>query len=332
MQKRYECVKLHFSSPLHLSRGREYYDESTKVLHSDTIASALFVAAMQLDVSPEIALAMLDECRLSSAFPFVGVHHFFPKPLVHLPFTFRDVSEDRLGKQYKKIQYLSQHWFEHLLAGEFAVIESGKHIADGSSFLGNVAIAKPYKDSVIQRVTIPRNNQGDPMPFFTERLFFHKDSGLFVLIERNEKSNYQDLFRAAFRLLGDLGVGTDRSVGNGFFKPEFSELILHIPDTADWQCNLGLYLPKKGELSDQDIENSAWILTKRGGYMAGAAMDDHKCLRKKSVYMFQEGSIVPNKPLLGERVDMSPTWNGLQHPVWREGRPIFVPIVKVEAI
>ncbi|MBK8656807.1 MAG: hypothetical protein IPN20_23520 [Haliscomenobacter sp.] len=75
------------------------------------------------------------------------------------------------------------------------------------------------------------------------------------------------------------------------------------------------------------MEDSAWGLVKRGGYIAGAADPDHTSLRKRSVFMFEEGSVFPNKPLTGSRVDLKPDWEGM-HSVWREGRPVFVPIMK----
>lgn len=322
MRKQYDCIRLHFTSPLHLSRGREYYDESVKVLHSDTIAAALFVAALRLGAREDEALAMLDGCRLSSAFPFYDCTHFFPKPMARLPFSIQGVKEENSGKLYKKIQYLDQLWFERMLAGEEQLVSPEKHLTQ-KGFLSEHENPVIFKPDVVQRVTIPPDNIGDPVPFFTERLFFGKKAGLFVLVEWEDLA-VKELFFKAFRLLGDLGIGTDRSTGNGFFYAEMSQLELALPENATHQCSLGLYLPGEGELQDPDLMKSSWALVKRGGYIAGASDEAHISLRKRSVYMFQEGAVFPNKSLVGKRVDLRPNWENL-HPVWREGRPIFLP-------
>ena len=325
MDKQYDCVKLCFYTPLHLSRGREQYDQGATTLHSDTVMAALFSAACQLGAEPNEALSMLEACRISSAFPFYREEYFFPKPMAKMIFNLNDVVEEKQGKPYKKIRYLGKHWFEKLLNGEPEAIQSKTHLANPAFLTDKLTNEnKVFKTEVVQRVAIAPDHSEDPKPFYTERLYFGEQSGLFILVEWLDTSA-RELFQRAFRLLGDLGIGTDRSVGNGFFTPSFESLVLRLPDKPTKQCNLGLYLPDRSELNSTLLEESAWNLVKRGGYLAGAAQIEHFTLRKKSVYMFEVGSVFPNVPLQGKRVDLKPDWQGLNHPVWREGRPIFVP-------
>ncbi|WP_282781283.1 type III-A CRISPR-associated RAMP protein Csm4 [Phaeodactylibacter xiamenensis] len=324
MEKIFDCIRLHFTTPLHISRGREQYDESAKVLHSDTIAAALFVAALRSGATPEEALAMLDGCRLSSAFPFWKDLYFFPKPLAYMPFSFKKIPEEKQGKSYKKIRYLSKFWFEKMLNGEEETIDKEIHLQQKEFLSEEPELSTVYKAEVVQRVNIPPDYASDATPFYTERIFFGPGAGLFLLVEWRDES-VKDLFYRAFRLLGDSGIGTDKSVGNGFFDPEPGNIKLRLPDGATHQCALGLYLPLEGELRDEDLEQSAWMITKRGGYIAGAQNPEHISLRKRSVFMFQEGSVFPLKKLEGKRVDLKPDWENL-HPVWREGRTVFVPI------
>lgn len=324
MPHQFDCVKMHFSAPLHLSHGREQYDKSAQTLHSDTLAAALFTATRQLGAAEPEALAMLDAMSLSSAFPFWDEEYFFPKPMVRLPFKIKDKSEERQGKSFKKIRYIGKSWFEKVLNGEEVMIDAERHLAE-AAFLSDHRLQTVFKADVTQRVTIPSDYVKAPTPFYTERLHFGELAGLYVLVEWLD-TGAKDLFQRAFRMLGDLGIGTDRSVGNGFFEPSFNVLELHTPADATHQCALGLYLPKENELTNDDLDNSSWGFTKRGGYIAGAPDPEHITLRKRSVYMFEEGSVFPNKPLTGKRVDLKPAWQGLDYPVWREGRPIFVPI------
>ena len=60
MQQSFDCIKLHFSTPLLLSRGREQFDESAKTLHSDTRALALFTAALLMGASYSISRSELE--------------------------------------------------------------------------------------------------------------------------------------------------------------------------------------------------------------------------------------------------------------------------------
>ena len=328
MEKKFDCIKLHFSTPLHLSRGREQYDESATTLHSDSLVSALFTAARQLGATVEEILAMFDGLKISSAFPFHETEFFFPKPLTMLPFKMADLPEEKQGKPFKKIRYLGKHWFERMLNAETETIYANSHLKQ-SAFLTDHPIKTIFKKEVIQRVTIAPDYSEDAKPFYTERLFFGEGSGLFILVEwLDEKA--KNLFKSAFHLLGDMGIGTDRSVGNGFFTPSFETVTLRLPEHLDCQCNLGLYLPKQEELDEAFLEKSSWVLIKRGGYISGAENLDHFTLRKKSVYMFDVGSVFPNSPLQGNRLDLRPNRVGIEHPVWREGRPIFVPIIKLE--
>lgn len=326
MQQQYDCIKLRFHTPLHLSRGREQYDEGATTLHSDTLVAALFSAACRLGVEAEEVLSMLDSFRISSAFPFYGEEYFFPKPMTALPFKLSDLDKEKQGKPFKKIRFLGKDWFEKILFAEEEQIQARTHLQQ-PAFLTDKPIGTVFKREVVQRVTIAPDYSEDAKPFYTERLYFAEDAGLFVLVQWLDESA-KPLFQNAFRLLGDLGVGTDRSVGNGFFTPSFGSLSLSMPDQASNQCALGLYLPHESEIQEDFLEKSAWGLVKRGGFLAGAANEEHITLRKKSVYMFDVGSVFPNTPLKGKRVDLKPDWQGLNHPVWREGRPVFVPIVK----
>jgi CRISPR-associated protein Csm4 len=327
MQQQFDCIKLNFTSPLHLSRGRENFDESARVLHSDTLVAALFVAARQLGASESDVLAMLDSLRLSSAFPFWQSEYFFPKPMMRLDFDMKGVPVEKQGKPFKKIRFLGKSWFEKIIHSEPAVIDKDKHLKN-KEFLSEQSVGLVYKAEVTQRVTIAPDYSEDALPFYTERMYFGKDAGLYVLVQWQDTAA-RDMFQRSFRLLGDMGIGTDRSVGNGFFDPVFESLFLRTPDNAAHQCSLGLYLPAENDLSADDLDNSSWGLTKRGGYIAGAPNPDHITLRKRSIYMFEEGSVFPSKPLAGKRVDLKPNWQGLDYAVWREGRPIFVPIHQI---
>lgn len=335
MQKTFDCIRLHFQAPLHLATGKSQYDRSGQILHSDALLAALFVNALHLGASPEEALAMMDGVRLSSGFPFWQEEHFFPKPMARMPFHIKGIEIERQGKPFKKMRFLGKSWLERLLRQESTDINQEQHLHFKGAFLSDhhdvLAQTSTYskfsifKSEVSQRVTIAPDHVEESVPYFTDRIFFAPDAGLYVLAEIKDEG-VRSLFQQAFRLLGDNGVGTDRSVGNGFFEPEFTQLTLELPTNATHQMNLGLYCPADQELDEPDYHQSAWQLIKRGGYLAGAADPDQITLRKRSIFMFEEGSVFPNKGLQGTRENLVPPGINVNHAVWRDGRTIFLPI------
>jgi CRISPR-associated protein Csm4 len=324
MQSQFDCIKMHFTSPLHLSKGREQYDKSAELLHSDTLCAALFHSAIQLGASEDDVLEMFSQVRITSAFPFEGDNYFFPKPMMALPFEMKGIEKEKQGKPFKKIQYLSKYWFEKAINGENAGIEK-EHLSD-KKYLSEVPVGVIMKKNVTQRVSIAPDYTDDAKPYFVERVYFGEKAGLYILVNwLGDK--HRNLFKQAFRLLGDLGIGTDKSTGNGYFVPEFDQVTLRIPDTPTHQVSLGMFLPAEGEVDRDTASKSAWALSKRGGYMAGAPRQDHISLRKRSVFMFDPGSVFPAKPMHGKIIDLRPDWNGLDYPVWRDGRPLFVSVI-----
>ena len=62
--------------------------------------------------------------------------------------------------------------------------------------------------------------------------------------------------------------------------------------------------------------------------MAGSAEEALGHLRKKSIYMFNAGSVFnTTNQLMGKVVDLHPKWNDERmHPVFRSGKPFYLPV------
>jgi len=105
---------------------------------------------------------------------------------------------------------------------------------------------------------------------------------------------------------------------------------LELPDIPDANqiMLLSLYIPAKEEMKKLRLQAARYELLLRGGYIAGSEEESFRHLRKRSVYMFNVGSLFPvNKPLTGRIVDLAPAWNdGRMHPVFRSGRPFYIPV------
>ncbi len=324
-----EYIKLRFTSPLHLSRGKLDLDATFEVLHSDTLKSALFVCALQLD--DEALIPKGDDSKqffewftISSAFPYIGDELFFPKP-ERLPESIVKKAEcDKAQKDLKSLRYFTKRIFVDLMKGE--IKELDKSILSKTTYYSFERQAnKPFKSEVVQRVMVPRDG-GETVTFYTDRLFFADGCGLFFLIDIHDGSK-RELILAALALLGDNGIGSDKTVGNGQFKaaePMFLQGF-DLPKDAECQMSLSMYLPDNEDVERIDfLEKSAYNIALRGGYMASPENVNHGGLRKKSVRMFTEGSVFPMQTLVGKVADLKPRAD-VQHPVWRDGRAMFLP-------
>ena len=331
----YHAFRLSFSSGLHLSRGRaDSYEQSLTTLHSDTLKSALFVSALELYGEVAIGKAWLDAFTVSSAFPFRGEEHFFPKPLARLP-KLADLADEKQGKKMKNLRWLGQSYFEKLLAGNEApypqkhLLEDGRYLSDK---LSADAAEKIITHELQQHVAVPRDGAADPTPYYTERLHFAVDAGLYFLMQTTDPEVLKQV-QAALRLLGDTGLGTDKHLGNGRFTAGApTKLRLRVPDKAPAQTSLSLYCPTREDLLTAPPTHTLtqYALVRRGGYLASPRNPDHLRLRKRSVYMMLEGSVWPcsttGQLLRGACVDLQPTDYPIGHPVWRDGRALFVPL------
>lgn len=297
-QLTYRVLKLHFRAPLHLSKGKtDDYGESEDVLHADTLKSALYVCARQVLGAGAVGDddAFFRRFRISSAFPFVGNELFFPKPQARIQgFLEVEVAEERQAKKHKKLAFLGQSYFEDLITERKRQLRKADFTADGRFVsdhpdvraLGDTPV---YASDVQQRVTIPTNYADDPRPYYVDRLYFSETAGLWFAFDGDEGAYAYVL--TALKCLGDNGIGTDRSVGNGQFEVSEATLTLTVPDQPTHQVLLSLWCPEQAELDVDFLENSAYGLVKRGGYIASPERPEHLTYRKKSVYMLTEGSV-----------------------------------------
>lgn len=326
MLKTFDIIKLHFKSPLHLSRGREDYDVTEKLLHADTLQSALFVTALQLYGQDIANLEFFKSFQVSSAFPFFKNTYFLPKP--HADLDLFDSLNDEDRKKAKKVGYLTLDDFEKVIAG-IKLKFNEKKVANGNVYYTEDAIE--IQSEVYQHVMIPRLAETDATPFYMDRMYFGEGTGFYFILQMNDQAQKQKIL-AALEVLAENGLGTDRNVGNGNFEFEFLEkgFQCNIPDNANYQYNLALYCPKdKEELPD--LNKSYYTLFKRGGWIASPEDESDASFRKKSIYMFGEGSVFPQtaKSLEGKIVELQP--NAMQkHKIWRDGRAFFIPCCKID--
>ncbi|MFK7905016.1 MAG: type III-A CRISPR-associated RAMP protein Csm4 [Chitinophagales bacterium] len=321
-----KIIKLNFNAPLHISKGKNEYDSSEQLVHSDTLKSALYVMAKRLGLKEaESGKGFFDKFALSSAFPYIGEEYFFPKPMVKLPFTLEGLegkkaqskqakilkkvkdkkAQSKQAKILKKLEYIGKSLFEKVLKGEeyefekWEVLAKGKMLSNHSQFEPNSQRLerqdRTYKAEQAGRVFIPPlGSEEAPMPFYMERLHFAENAGLYVVVDA-VADFYSETLLPALRLLADEGIGTRRHLGNGTFDLEEAEMTLELPamgEARHWM-NLGLYCPTHEEwkTNREALKESSFGLMKRGGWLSSPEVETNISFRKQSLYMFSEGSV-----------------------------------------
>lgn len=331
MKQQLKIYKLHFTSPLHLGDARDDYSVSLQTIASDTMYAALISCLAKL--GKEIPENGDLGCTISSLFPFYQKNaasntvYFFPKPLKQTLPTSDEAIKER--KKVKKVAWLDANYFSKALNGEQLFDEKTIGNLHNGVYLTDEAIDKDFITSQVSpRVTVSRDGQEDAKPFYMDRIMFKDYSGLYFIAEGETT-----LLDKAIALLQSEGIGTDRNVGNGYFEYETNEVEIIMPEESDCSIILSSYIPESQEQLSEMLgsEKIAYDFQRRGGWIT---TPPHNTLRKKYVYAFTAGSVfaskcndIEQKGLVG--VDLNPTINWAQkveHPIWRCGRALFLPI------
>lgn len=339
-----EAIKLNFgSSPLHLGRGSDELDKSELVYHSDSLKSAIYAVGREIFSEWQDPDYFFHGFKISSCFPFSGEEYFLPRPNIRKAIGIKGMADDLVAKKVKKIGFISLKVFEQFIdQGCTEIIITRDQLTDDQGYVcehpetclrvinGIKQKISFFRTEVQQRVKVPSpDSEEDSKPFYIDRIYFEQDCGLYFLAEFKTPEIREQVLHA-LSILGDRGIGTDRTVGNGlfFFNPETDCKAVQLntgSKTNQLFIPLGLYLPTESEVAATNLPSSSWSLIKRGGFMGGSSEEQHRHLRKKSIYMFGEGSVfVSNSELFGKYVDLRPDWDMPLHPVWRCGMPLFL--------
>lgn len=310
---------LKFDGPLHIGDHKPFSYESSEVfLRSDTIIAAIIATWAKYGHEAYIGDGKLP-FKVSSAFPYF-IHENNPVPLFPRPklaFDFPD-SDSTYSKKIKKIQWLDKTCFEAQINGR--IMEHWKDMLHGD-ILSEISPQEFMTKQVSERVQIPRDREmADSEPFYMERIYFN-EGGLYFLAQ----GEHLDQLEMALDMLKEDGFGTDRNVGNGFFTWTKDQIELNLPREARHFINLGLYLPKKEDVNDILDEHAAYDTIRRGGWIT---TESYLGIEKKSVQMFSEGSVFLAKENLEgiANLDLRPSSYPINHPIYRCGDPIFIPV------
>jgi len=301
---------------------------------------------------------------LSSAFPYVLNRHeedvegwappkpfdiskairFFPRPLEPPPGV---TGEPKERKTLKKIAWVSEGIFRTWIGGESLKQHyDPEHLVQGRK----VWLTTPERKQVagwrddetdairlwavgdVPRVTVDRRASTSAV-YQAGRVCFQPGGGLWLLMRWRE--DWQKRGELALQVLGDAGVGGERSAGHGLFRLHGPHPLPPLPDPTPGErfLTLSLYYPTEAELTDViSSDGIGYRLQVRRGWMASPDQVESakegtlrgSALRRKAVRMFGEGSILrwpEGGTVLGALADVTPDAYGQAggHDVWRYG-------------
>ncbi len=301
-------IRLKFLSPLHISARGVQFEQVSQIIHSDTLFGAL-VNAWSL-LYPEDVPAFFTEASngppflLSSAFPYFKDWEFFPRPL-SLRLTAETKPEKRVAsppdlfKKFKRVQFLeSRVFFDFIKAPEQLQFHPEHTLADSKFWLAQPPPDSDYfilRQEEMPRVVIDRYTNAANQYFVSELHFEDRGKdehgGLFFLARfLQEQEIWKNKFLAALRLLGDEGLGLDRSSGKGLFEVAKADpFIIPEPETATRFATLSLFHPTDDEVKSALLDAASYELVQRSGWVTtpGRATP----YRRQTLTMFAEGSV-----------------------------------------
>jgi CRISPR-associated protein Csm4 len=330
--------RLELRAPLHLGERGVGLEATRVYAPADTLFGAICSAWRALYGLPalEALLALFQQAPeppflLSSAFPFAGKVRFYPRPRVHITIT-----DD--SKALKRVRFVSAGVLDAMrtgtpltfskalcLNGQVAwATEAEKEILIpwASEESGDVRL---WKTHVVPRVQLDRISSQSDIWHFGETVFA-EGTGLWFAVQFHPgHTALRTRFEASLRLLGETGLGGERTAGRGLFhvqQPE--EFPTDEPATATHFITLAPLCPRSPEELDALLgETASYHLVPRRGWITSP---EASTLRFKSFWMLAEGSVCtkPTSFPAGRLVDVRP--DACPHPVWRYGYafPLFL--------
>lgn len=315
-------VKMSFIRPLHLGQESDSVEAIEQVCHSDTLFSAVCHSWLKLygkydlkDMLDAFWQAGKDDTEtpfcLSSAFPFVTMNgnivYYLPKPQIPPlnvdPKHPRRAEIDEKLKPLKDVNWIAKEFFEAWVAADKEISKVEDVLADMESYYDDITVKSKGLDECIKTAVRPRVAldavSHESRLFFFGILQFAEGSGLYFLVKWREADRvaWENKLKAAVQLLGDTGLGGERSSGYGAFEPEWKTLNIKLPDrpeATNGLVTLSLWYPNENDLT-LDIELGQYTLASRAGWSSSPLLK--RAYRRKVITMFAEGSTVSRAEL-----------------------------------
>ena len=349
----WKLVRLQFTNNgAHFGEVGIGLEQTGERVRSDTLFSALINSYARLfggQAVEDLLQQFIDfpPVRLSSTFIYhqqdKQITYYLPKPL-KFPHKYPQDNDLSFFKAYKNLKYLPlsvwKKWYqgngfdtsdleEIRFAGRLE-LETPKQIA--TKPLQKAAVfdyTTTYQIHKVPKVAIDRTTAATNF-YHTGLVKFNSQdsiSGLYFLLHFPKKDEaLEKNIYAALHLLGEDGLGGERSSGAGRFDiaywKNFSEDWQQIVNFKQGNNHTSLSLFWTDKLEENFLEDSSYELIERGGWI-GSSFSGRQ-LRRQKVQMFAEGSVFKQSPL-GKLANVTPKGFNA-HNVYRSGISLSIPI------
>ncbi len=299
-------VKLRFRTPLHIGSSTLGEEDTYDYAPSDTLFSALchaYLGAFGTEALEEL-LGRFDvdpPFLISSAFPYHAETLFLPLPRI-APRERVEGEEWSTKKLLKETSWIPLENFNAMLRG-------------GDLKLSEDLGRRLPRKELLPRVALDRESSNSSI-YYVRRAVFPENGGLWALLDIKDRSQ-ETLLRRAFHLLGDMGIGGERTMGCGFFEPEFLDPPQALADLAGAAPYVAL--SRVSPEPDEADKVSRYTLVESRGWMQSPTGVQRK---RRSVWFFAEGSSF-EEPVRGRLLDVTPQ-DGPGHRVYRYGLGMYV--------
>ena len=305
---------LNFRSPLHLGRRGVGLEETEISIPADTLFSAICQTWRTFYGEDRLTdfLAQYEASEpflLTSAFPFAGDIKFFPKLLIDLK-----VNADDERKKLKKVRFLSERRFRQIVNGEEIAFDPDDLINDGQLWIhdDDKCSRTVWTTDKRPRVTLDRQSSTSEI-WHLGGVKFHEGCGLWFTVKFDAEET-QTHVETILRVLGDTGIGGERSAGYGIFDLHSEPAEIESERETDRFVTLSPICPRDADQLNTLVQGDVgYTLEERSGWIGSA---EGNGLRRQQVWMFGEGSVLAgNGARVGRLVDLKP--DACPHPVWR---------------
>ncbi len=356
---KWQLVKLNFGqSNVHFGELGIGVEESKERVRSDTLFSAWITNYAHLFGRKKVEellakfLQPSPPMRISSTFIYRewknNTIFYLPRPL-KFPTNYPHDGDDlAFFKTYKSLNYLPLNIWERWYQGEGFTKEDTQELIDKTkgnakgklTEAGTFAYKEAFKHYKLPKVAIDRTTSATNfyhtgyVQFAWEQngIGINSLSGLYFLVYFENQELITDL-KAALKLLGEQGIGGERSSGAGVFQAEWLDLkdaspswenVVNMTDESAYQCLISLFWDDNQSILEQIVDDphSSYEIQERGGWFSDGN------IRRMMVRMFAEGSVFPMEPQ-GKLANVTPrNEDGTYktHPIYRSGISLSLPI------
>ena len=350
---KWRLVRLDFGkSPVHFGEVGLGMEESKERVHSDTLFSAWINAYARLlgrqkveNLLARFLNSSEPPFKISSTFIYSqhndNVTYYLPCPFQSPP----NYPKDNLSlfPLHQKLQYLPlvlwQRWYQGqgFTAQDYDRLANFSAHSHGSRELEQAwQYHLNYSVHQVPKTAVDRVNQ-TAIAYsvgFTQFLSAENHySGLYFLVHFTEEDrDLEYCLQAALDLLGEEGLGGERSNGAGRFRASWQFLPKIWQEVINFKwgnhyCLLSLFW--QPSLTQKFLQNARYQLKERGGWVYSPFSGQQ--IRRQKVHMFTEGSIFNTAPS-GQLADVTPpefitsAHTSQPHPIFRNGISLTIPI------